>query len=71
MGNRPGLPGNSRLTAVTGTTKREEVVAIVRKIPGRHRLSVGGDQGQDIGYFVHSLRVLQAMPRVAQHCTYR
>ena len=44
---------------------------LVSEIPGRHRITVGGDKGYDTGEFVQSLRALQAVPHVAQNRTGR
>jgi len=43
----------------------------VSEIPGRHRITVGGDKGYDTGEFVQSLRALKAVPHVAQNRTGR
>ena len=40
-------------------------------IPGRHRLTVGGDKAYDTHEFVQSLRALKAVPHVAQNRTGR
>jgi len=61
MENRRSLVVSPRLTAATGT----------EAVPGRHRIIVGGDKAVDTREFVHSLRVLKAVPQVAQNCNGR
>jgi transposase len=71
MENRHGLIVSPRLTAATGTAERETAVRLVEAIPGRHRITVGGDKAYDTREFVQSLRVLNAVPHVAQNRTGR
>lgn len=71
MENRHGLVVSPRLTAATGTAEREAAVAMVEAIPGRHRITVGGDKAYDTREFVQSLRALKAVPHVAQNCNGR
>ena len=40
-------------------------------IPGRHRITVGGDKGYDTRGFVAGLRALSVTPHVAQNTTNR
>jgi transposase len=71
MENRHGLIISPRLTSATGTAERETAVELVSEIPGRYRITVGGDKGYDTGEFVQSLRTLKAVPHVAQNRTGR
>ncbi|MDD2901724.1 MAG: IS5 family transposase [Syntrophales bacterium] len=71
MENRHGLVVSPRLTAVTGTAEREAAVGLVEAVPGRHRITVGGDKAYDTQEFVQSLRALKAVPHVAQNCNGR
>ena len=71
MENRHGLIITPRLTAATGTAERETAEDLVEAIPGRHRLTVGGDKAYDTHEFVQSLRALKAVPHVAQNRTGR
>jgi len=71
MENRHGLIISPRLTAATGTAERETAVHLVETVPGRHRITVGGDKAYDTGKFVQSLRALKAVPHVAQNRTGR
>ena len=71
MENRHGLVVNTRLTQATGTAEREAALALVRKRPGRQRVTLGGDKNYDTHAFVQDLRAVQATPHVAQHTTNR
>jgi transposase len=67
MENRHGLIITPRLTAATGTAERDTAADMVGKIPGRQRITVGGDKAYDTQEFVQSLRALKATPHVAQN----
>jgi len=71
MENRHGLIITPRLTAATGTAEREAAEAMVEAVPGRHRITVGGDKAYDTQEFVQSLRALKATPHIAQNCNGR
>jgi transposase len=71
MENRHGLIVSPGLSAATGTAERETAVRLVEAVPGRHRITVGGDKAYDTQEFVRSLRALKAVPHVAQNCTGR
>ena len=68
MENRHGLVISPRLTAATGTAEREAAEAMVEGVPGRHRITVGGDKAYDTRGFVQAMRGLKAVPHVAQNC---
>jgi len=68
MENRHGMIINPRLTAATGTAEREAAEVMVEAVPGRHRITVGGDKAYDTRGVVQSLRTLNAVPHVAQNC---
>ena len=65
---RQDLP---RLTEATGTAERDTAERLVGDLPGRHRITVAGDKAYDTREFVQSLRVLNAVPHVAQNRTGR
>jgi transposase len=71
MENRHGLIISPRLTAATGTAERDTAERLVGEVPGRHRITVGGDKAYDTREFVQSLRALKAVPHVAQNRTGR
>lgn len=64
--NRHGLVVNGRLTTASGRAEWEAGFAMVKEVPGRHRVTVGGDRGYDDAGYVDSLRSLGATPHVAQ-----
>jgi transposase len=68
MENRHGLIITPRLTKSAGTAERDAAERMVGDFPGRHRLMVGGDKAYDTREFVQSVRVLNAVPHVAQNC---
>jgi transposase len=71
MENRHGLVVSPRLTAATGTAEREAAEDMVGALPGRRRITVGGDKAFDTQDFVKSMRSLNATPHVAQNCNGR
>lgn len=71
MENRHGLVVDVRLTPATGTAEREAAVAMVKAIPGCHRITVGADKAYDSQDFVAEMRTLGAAPHVAQNTTNR
>ena len=64
--NRHGLVVNSRVTRASGRAEWEAGFAMARAVPGKHRITVGGDRAFDDAGFVDSLRSLNATPHVAQ-----
>ena len=71
MENRYGLIITPSLTEATGTAERDTAERQVGDLPGRHRITVGGDKAYDTREFVQSLRTLNAVPHMAQNCTGR
>jgi transposase len=71
MENRHGLIVDGRLGEATGTAERDEAAEMVAAIPGRHRITVGGDKSFDTAGFVAALKKLNATPHVAQNMTNR
>src|SRR5437016_3802249 len=55
MENRSGLVVDARLTAATGTAERDAALEMAADIPGRHRVTTGGDKGYDTRTFVTGL----------------
>ena len=47
MENRHGLIVDGRVSEANGTAERDEAQAMVAAIPGRHRITVGGDKNFD------------------------
>jgi transposase len=71
MENRHGLIVDGRLGEANGTAERAEAQAMVAAIPGRHRITVGGDKNFDTAGFVAALKELTATPHVAQNTSNR
>ena len=71
MENRSGLVVDARLTPATGTAERDAALEMAADIPGRHRVTMGGDKAYDTRNFVAELRVLGVTPHVAQNTTGR
>jgi transposase len=66
MENRNGLAVDARVTHANGTAERKTASAMVQDVPGKHRITVGGDKGYDTADFAASLRSMNATPHVAQ-----
>ena len=71
MENRHGLLVDGRVSEAAGTAERDVAEAMLADLPGRHAISVGGDQGFDTAGFVAALRQLKATPQVAQNTSNR
>ena len=71
MENRHGLIVDGRLGEANGTAERDVAQAMVAAIPGRHRITVGGDKNFDTAGFVAALHELNATPHVAQNTSNR
>ncbi len=71
MENRHGLIVDGRVSEASGTAERDEAQAMVAAIPGRHRITVGGDKNFDTAGFVAALQELNATPHVAQNTSNR
>ena len=71
MENRNGLIVDGRVSEANGTAERDEAQAMVAAIPGRHRITVGGDKNFDTAGFVAALQELNATPHVAQNTSNR
>ena len=71
MENRNGLVVDTRLTPARGTAECDAAVEMIAEVPGTHRISVGADKGYDSRAFVDTIRVVGAVPHVAQNDTRR
>ena len=71
MENRNGLIVDHQLTPASGTGERTAAVDLVTRLPGNHRVTVGGDRGHNSADFVDDLRCRNATPHVAQNTTNR
>ena len=66
-----GLIVDGRVSEANGTAERDQAQAMVAAIPGRHRVTVGGDKNFDTTGFVAALQELNATPHVAQNTSNR
>src|SRR5437667_9147425 len=66
-----GLVVDTELTHATGTAEREAALAMVKDLPGAHRLTLGGDKNYDVKAFDEDLRDQNVTPHVAQNTTNR
>lgn len=71
MENRHGLLVDGRVSEAGGTAERDLAQAMLADLPGRHKITVGGDKGFDTAGFIVALRQLNATPHVAQNTTNR
>ena len=71
MENRHGLLLDGRVSEAGGTAERDLAQAMLADLPGRHRITVGGDKGFDTQGFVAALKKLNATPHVARNTTNR
>lgn len=65
--NRNGLITDALLVTATGTAERAAAVAMVERIEGEGRVTIGADKGYDTRQFVQDLRDFNATPHVAQN----
>jgi Transposase DDE domain len=71
MENRHGLIVDGRVSEASGTAERDEAMAMLAAVPGRHPVTVGGDKGFDTAGFVAAARELKVTPHVARNTTNR
>jgi hypothetical protein len=71
MENRNGLLVQTFLTEATGRAEREAAMLMAESIPGRKRVTLGGDKNYDTQGFVGELRGMNSTPHVAQNDTNR
>src|SRR5258708_4630752 len=65
--NRNGLIVDSRVWEATGTAERYAALEMLQEIPGRGRVTVGGDKGFDTPAFVRHAPNIKIHPPVTQH----
>jgi transposase len=66
MENRNGLLVDAELTQATGTAEEMAAVRMLRRMPGRRRITVGADKGYDTSNFVDSCWMMNTTAHVAQ-----
>jgi transposase len=65
--NRNGLIVSSLVWEATGTAERDAAMTMLQDVPGRERVTVGGDKGFDTAEFVRECRNMGVTPHVAQN----
>jgi len=65
--NRNGLIVNARAWEANGTAERDTALLMLEQIPGKRRVTVGGDKGFDTADFIAECRHMQVTPHVAQN----
>jgi IS5 family transposase len=65
MENRHGLAVDGCVTQATGRAEPQAAIAMVEKVPGSHRVTLGADKGYDRKEFVQELRDHQVTPHLA------
>jgi len=71
MENRNGLAVNGCVTQATGKAEREAALAMIEELPGKRRMTIGGDKAYDTKEFVKESRARHVIPHVAQNTTGR
>ena len=69
--NRNGLIVSAILTQADGYAERAAALAMVEEMPGKRRITLGGDRGFDTEDFVAECRDRNVTPHVAQNTTNR
>jgi len=69
MENRNGLVVDVAMTQATGTAERKAALEMLGKIPGKRRITVGGDKNYDTKGFVAECRSMTITPHVARRET--
>lgn len=70
--NRNGLLVGLNVLLATGTAEREGALKLLNEaVPGKRRVTLGGDKGYDTKDFVADLGVLNVTPHIAQNITER
>lgn len=65
--NRNGLAVAGEVTHATGTAERDAALAMVAKLPGAHKKTLGADKGYDANDFITRCRAHNITPHVARH----
>ena len=69
MENRNGIAVQGGVTQATGRAEPQAATAMVEKIPGSRRVTLGADKGYDSKEFVRELRDHQVTPHLARKPT--
>src|ERR671929_932625 len=71
MENRNGLIIDAETTHATGTAEREAAEAMIGRVAGHNRITLGADKAFDAAEHVATLREMNVTPHVAQNTTNR
>jgi transposase len=71
MENRHGLAVDGRVSLATGTSERDEALAMAARIPGGSPVTLAADKAYDTAGFVEELRAYGVTPHVAQNTNRR
>ena len=66
MENQTGLVVNVAVTRATGTAERNTALAMLERVPGTGRITVGADKNYDTDDFVSGCREMNVTPHVAR-----
>ncbi len=70
--NRNGLLVGLSVMLATGTAERDAAIRLLHdSVPGKRRITVGGDKGYDTKEFIKDCELLNVTPHVAQNITAR
>jgi len=70
--NRNGLLVGLNVMLATGTAERDAAIRLLHdNVPGKRRVTVGGDKGYDTKDFIKDCELLNVTPHVAQNITER
>lgn len=69
--NRNGLVISTLTTRAYGAAERNAALLITERLPGTHRVTLGGDKGYDVHDFIAELRHMEITPHIAQNDTNR
>jgi len=65
MENRNGLAVDVEVTLAGGSAERDAALAMMTRLPGRRRRTLGADKGYDATAFAEALRELNVTPHIA------
>jgi transposase len=66
MENRNGLVVDAELTEAVGTAEERAAINMLKRIPGKRRITVGADKGYDTGNFVDTCWMMNTTAHVAR-----
>jgi transposase len=66
MENRNGLVVDAGFTEATGTAEERAAIRMLKRIPGKRRITVGADKGYDTGNFVDTCWMMNTTAHVAR-----